>query len=194
VRRQGIPVTAPARTLLDLATELGARQLERAINEADKLDLIDSETLRTAIEAYEGQPGIRRLRRVLDRDTFRLSDSDLEVLFRAITREAGLPLPLTKQKVNGFEVDFYWADLGLIVETDGLRYHRTASTQARDALRDQTHTAAGLTTLRFTHRQVKYEPHHVRSVLVRTVRNLEPVSSAPSPAGRGAEETGSRWM
>jgi very-short-patch-repair endonuclease len=35
--------------------------------------------------------------------------------------EAGLPLPLTKQMVNGFEVDFYWPDLGLVVETDGKR-------------------------------------------------------------------------
>jgi hypothetical protein len=44
---------------------------------------------------------------LLDRDTFRLSDSELEVLFRPIANDAGLPPPLTKQRVNGFEVDFY---------------------------------------------------------------------------------------
>jgi hypothetical protein len=38
----------------------------------------------------------------------------------AIARDAGLPAPLTGQVVNGFEVDFYWPDLGLVVETDGL--------------------------------------------------------------------------
>jgi very-short-patch-repair endonuclease len=167
-RRKGIPVTGLARTFLDIATEFGDRAVERAVNEADKHDLIDPESLRVAIEPHEGQPGIRRLRRVLDRDTFRLSDSDLEVRFRAIARKAGLPAPLTKERVNGFEVDFYWPDLGLIVETDGLRYHRTASTQSRDALRGQVHTASGLTTLRFTHHQVRHEPDHVRAVLVKT--------------------------
>jgi very-short-patch-repair endonuclease/predicted transcriptional regulator of viral defense system len=184
-RRDGIPVTGIARTILDIAAELGDRWLERAINEADKLDLIDPETLRVEAESFEGQPGIRRLRRILDRDTFRLSDSDLEILFRPIARDAGLPPPLTKQRVNGFEVDFYWPELGLIVETDGLRYHRTASAQSRDALRGQTHTAAGLTPLRFSHHQVKYEPAHVRRTLVKTARNLKPACPAPLPAGAG---------
>jgi very-short-patch-repair endonuclease len=70
-----------------------------------------------------------------------------------------------KQIVNGFEVDFYWPDLGLVIETDGWRYHRTPATQSRDALRDQIHTASGLTPLRFSHFQVKHEPDHVRNVL-----------------------------
>jgi hypothetical protein len=171
VVRDGIPVTRPARTLLDLAGELGPMPpLERAVNEADKRDLIDPEELRGALDGFAGEPGVRPLRALLDRHTFRLSDSDLEVLFRPIAAAAGLPPPLTKARVNGFEVDFFWPDLGLVVETDGLRYHRTASAQARDRFRDQTHTAAGLTPLRFTHRQIKYEPDHVRSVLAKTVR------------------------
>ena len=40
--------------------------------------------------------------------------------------------------------------------------------QARDRLRDQTHTAAGLTPLRFTHEQVRYEPEHVLAILAQT--------------------------
>ena len=83
-----------------------------------------------------------------------------------------MPTPLCKQIVNGFEVDFHWPELGLVVETDGLRYHRTPSAQTRDRLRDQTHVAAGLTVLRFTHWQVKYEPAHVRRVLAQTARRL----------------------
>jgi len=172
VAHMGIPVTTPARTLLDLATELGPRALERAVNEADKRDLVDPEELRDALDGFAGQPGVRALRRLLDRHTFSLSDSELELLFRPITAGAGLPPPRTKVQVNGFEVDFYWPDLGLIVETDGLRYHRTPSAQARDRLRDQTHTAAGLTSLRFTHQQVKHEPQHVRAVLSKTHRRL----------------------
>lgn len=168
-----IPVTTPARTLLDLATVLAARTLERAVNEADKVDLIDPETLRSAIDSYSGLPGVPALRALLDRHTFRLSDSDLEVVFRGLAEHAGLPQPLTKQLVNGFEVDFFWPDLGLVVETDGLRYHRTPSTQSRDVLRDQAHIASGLTPLRFSHYQVKYEPDHVRRVLARTASNLK---------------------
>jgi hypothetical protein len=161
----GIPVTRPARTLFDLATELGARALERAVNDADKLDLIDPEKLRDALDEYGGEPGVRSLRALLDRHTFRLSDSDLEIVFRPIAAAAGLPPPLTKQMVNGFEVDFYWPDLGLVVETDGLRYHRTPAEQARDRVRDQSHTAAGLTTLRFTDWQVRCEGAYVRRIL-----------------------------
>jgi len=172
VSRDGVPVTNPVRTLIDLATGLGSLDLERAVNEADKRDLIDPEGLRTALDAYEGEPGVKSLRRLLDKRTFRLSDSDLEILFRPIATAAGLPPPLTKQMVNGFEVDFFWPDLDLVVETDGLRYHRTPSTQARDARRDRAHVLAGLTPLRFTHYEIKYELALVRATLARTAAVL----------------------
>jgi very-short-patch-repair endonuclease len=171
-----IPLTQPVRTLIDVAIELPRNRLERAVNEADKRDLIDPESLRAALDDHTGEPGVRPLRELLDRHAFRLSDSDLEVRFRAIAREAGLPTPLTKQWVNAFEVDFFWPDLGLVVETDGLRYHRTASAQSRDVLRGQTHTAAGLTALRFSHYQVRYAPNHVVRILQKTTANLHPRS------------------
>jgi very-short-patch-repair endonuclease len=182
VLRDDIPVTRPARTLLDLATELRTKALERAINEADKRDLIDPEALRSALDDYAGQPGVRRLRALLDRHTFRLSDSELEIRFRPIAAAAGLPQPQTKQRLNGFEVDFYWPELGLVVETDGLRYHRTPAQQARDNLRDQTHTAAGLTPLRFTHRQIRHESAHVRRILAKVARRKSAVDFDPARA------------
>ena len=170
--RDGIPVTSPVRTLVDLATELGPLGVERAVNEADKRDLIDPETLRRALDSYAGQPGAPLLRSLLDKRTFRLSDSDLEILFRPIAAAAGLPLPLTKQVVNGFEVDFFWPNLGLVVETDGLRYHRTPSTQARDARRDRAHTLAGMIPLRFTHYEIKHEHPKVATELSRIAKRL----------------------
>jgi hypothetical protein len=165
VCRNGIPVTTVVRTVVDLASELGPTTVERTINEADKHGLIDPETLRVTLDDYAGEPGIQLLRRLLDRHTFRLSDSDLEIIFRPIAASAGLPLPLSKQMLNGFEVDFFWPDLGLIVETDGLRYHRTPATQARDASRDRAHVLAGMTPLRFTHYEIKYERPRVRRTL-----------------------------
>jgi very-short-patch-repair endonuclease len=167
VRRFGIPVTHPVQTLIDLATELKIMRLERAVNEADKLDLVDPETLRKALDGYVGMPGVRTLRTMLDRHTFRLSDSDLEILFRPLALAGGFPLPLTKQRVLGYEVDFWFPDHGLIVETDGLRYHRTPSQQARMVKRDQKHVAAGLRVLRFTHWQIAHSPNEVTDVLRR---------------------------
>jgi len=169
---EGIPVTTPVQTLVDLSLELAPTILERAVNEADKRDLVDPETLRAELDRYTGEPGVKALRALLDKRTFRLSDSDLEILFRPIAAAAGLPPPLTKQMVNGFEVDFFFPALGLVVETDGLRYHRTPSTQARDAQRDRAHALAGMTPLRFTHHEIKYESARVRSELHRIAATL----------------------
>ena len=170
--KDGIPVTEIVQTLVDLATELPSRRLERTVNEADKRDLVDPETLRVAVDGCAGQPGAPRLRGILDKSTFRLSDSDLEILFRPIAKAAGLPPPLSKQVVNGWEVDFYWPKLGLVIETDGLRYHRTASAQTRDARRDRAHALAGMTPLRFTHYEIKYEPTLVDTELRRAAAML----------------------
>jgi len=169
LRRDDIPVTSPTRTLLDLATELDAIPLERAVNDADKRGLVDPETLREHLTLYNGQPGVRPLRLLLDKLFFQLSDSDLEIYFRRIVKTAQLPMPLSKQLVNRFEVDFFWPDLGLVVETDGLRYHRTPSAQTRDARRDRAHIMAGMTPLRFTQYEVRYESRRVRTALGKTI-------------------------
>ena len=169
-RRDHIPVTTPIRTLIDLATQLPPGPLEGAINEADKLDLVNPPRLRRALDERRGQPGVGILRAILERSTFVLTESELERRFLPIAARAGLSPPLTQQRVNGFKVDFYWPDLGLIVETDGLRYHRTPQQQSRDHHRDHAHVAAGLTPLRFTHWQVRYDPAHVLRTLSAVMR------------------------
>ena len=176
-----IPLTVPVRTLIDLSARLDPPDIERAINAADTKGLVDPESLRAALAAYPGQHGVGRLRDVLDRRTFRLTDSELERLFLAAVEVAGLALPSTGRRLNGFKVDFFWPALGLVVETDGLRYHRTPAQQARDRLRDQAHTAAGLTQLRFTHAQVRFDPDHVIATLIATARRL---GAKPRPAAR----------
>jgi very-short-patch-repair endonuclease len=155
---RGIPVTSPIRTLIDIATEVGRDSLEAAIN--------------MALDGRPKQPGVAALRRTLDRRTFTMTDTELERRFLPISRRSGLPQPLTQRWVNGFRVDFYWPELELVVETDGLRYHRTPAEQAVDRVRDQTHSAAGLTPLRFTLAQVRYEPSYVQGVLEQVARRL----------------------
>jgi very-short-patch-repair endonuclease len=167
-----IPVTAVERTLLDLAPIIGPKRLEAAINAADKHDLVDTEALRAALDGYAGRRGVRVLRQVLDSRTFTLTDSELERAFLPLARAAGLAQPQAGVQLNGFKVDFLWPHLGLVVETDGLRYHRTPAAQARDRIRDQAHAAAGLTALRFTHAQVRYEPGHVRRTLAAVAQRL----------------------
>jgi very-short-patch-repair endonuclease len=102
----------------------------------------------------------------------RQTPSELERKFLPIARRAGLDTPLTQQWLDGYRVDFYWPDLGLVVETDGLRHHRTPFTQAHDARRDQVHLVAGRTPLRFTHAQVAHSPREVERTLRDVARRL----------------------
>ena len=161
----GIPVTDPIDTLIDLASCIDGEPLAQAVNEADRLDLVNPEELRAAIESIRGRPGIGGLRALLDQQTYVRTDSALERSFLRLARAAGLPVPETQVRVNGYRVDFYWPKLGLVVETDGLRYHRTAGQQAKDRERDQAHTAAGFLALRFTAAQVRFEPDRVIQTL-----------------------------
>lgn len=170
--RHGIPVTNPVTTLVDIATGLDRDRLEAAVNEADRLGLVGVDELRAALDTMSRRPGLGRLRATLDRRTFTRTRSWLERRFLVLVRQAGLPMPLTCVVVNGHEVDFHWPDLGLIVETDGLRTHRTPAQQARDRVRDQDHIAAGMTVLRFTHDQIAQEPDRVIVTVTAVVRRL----------------------
>jgi very-short-patch-repair endonuclease len=161
-RKHGIPVTTPVDTLVDVATELDRDALEQAINDADKRDLVDPETLGEAVAGLR-RPGAAAVRAVLS--DFTPTDSPLERQFLRIVREAGLPRPRTQQRVNGHRVDFFWPELNLVVETDGLRYHRNPAQQAADRLRDQDHFVAGVRSLRFTRAQVRFESRRVEAVL-----------------------------
>jgi very-short-patch-repair endonuclease len=171
--RHGIPVTTVVCTVIDLAARLPRDELEAAINEADQRGLTNPPRLRAALDRAPRRPGVGALRETLDRRTFRFTRSRLERWFRPIARRAGLPQPQTRCWVNGFEVDFYWPELGLVIETDGLTYHRTPAQQAEDRLRDQAHTVAGLTPLRFTHGQIRFEPSYVEATLSAVARRLE---------------------
>jgi very-short-patch-repair endonuclease len=171
---EGIPITTPVQTLIDLATRYERPRMERAMNEADRLGFVRTDGLRSALDEHPGEPGVARLRVILDIATFRYTRSELERAFLPLAREAGLSVPRTSVYVTGHEVDFYFADLGLVVETDGLTYHRTPAQQAKDRKRDQDHSAAGLFPLRFTHGQIKFEPDHVVRILRATAPHRLP--------------------
>lgn len=160
-----IPVTTPITTLVDLAARLPRNELEAAINEADKHGLTDPDALRAAVQELGNRPGAARLKKTLDIRTFVLTDSETERLFLPIARRAGLPKPQTQRHLDGFRVDFYWPELRLVVEVDGLRYHRTPAHQLRDLQRQHAHFGAERIPLRFTYGQIAYEPGYVEETL-----------------------------
>jgi very-short-patch-repair endonuclease len=164
-----IPVTTPTQTLLDIAGSLSAEQYERAVNEAVNKDLVDPEELRRALDTIGPLPGVRPLRRLLDRDTYVCTDTELEQRFVPIARRAGLPKPETQVHLGGRRVDFFFRELGIVVEANSLRFHRTASQQANDARRTQEHIANGLLPVPFTHHQITYEAKYVEHTLRKAV-------------------------
>lgn len=89
--RHGIPVTDVVWTLTDLAGSASGSQIEAAIRAADARGLSDPDALRAALGGVQGRPGAGRLRRLLDRRTFRLTDSELERRFLRLADRAGLP-------------------------------------------------------------------------------------------------------
>lgn len=157
-----IPLTQPLFTLVDLASMLGDRQLESAVNEADKLGLLEAASA-DALAAMPRTKGIGRLERILGAHT--PTDSDLERDFLRLIRRAGLPEPKTQQRVSGHRVDFYWPEHRLVVEVDGSAYHRTPTQLTRDRERDHAHARAGLTPLRFTDIQINGAPDEVIATL-----------------------------
>lgn len=157
----GIPVTDVVTTIVDLATCVNDGLLVRAVNQADRRDLIDAEGLRVALDQMPSRPGLGRLKTLLDRQGGAFADSLLELRFLDLVRAGGLSEPELQARVNGYRVDFYWPDLGLVIETDGPRDHRTPAQQSNDRRREHAHMVAGLTTLRFTEAQVRHEPKQV---------------------------------
>jgi hypothetical protein len=87
-------------TLISIAPSLSRNELEGAVSQADKLDLIDPEALRLELDGLSGHSGLPKLRTTLDRRTFTMTDSELERRFLPIARRAGLPLPLTHSLVR----------------------------------------------------------------------------------------------
>jgi len=158
-----IPVTTPARTILDLAATVSASRLEHLLDQAEIRELTDYPALDALARAHPGHRGAKRLTAALQ--TYyagtHLTRSHLEILFKDLCRTHHLPTPRVDQPIAGKHVDFLFAEHRLIVETDSWRYHKTRRAFEDDRARDVLTTRAGYRTLRFTDRQLTRQPHHV---------------------------------
>jgi hypothetical protein len=158
--RHGIPVTTVTRTLFDLAAVVSPTQLRRAVEEADRLELLDVEALATTCERNSGRRGTGRLRELLigHRNGPTETRSALEHRFRRLCEGAGLPPPAVNVMVHGIEVDLLWRRQWLVIELDGYAYHRGRAAFERDRRRDAMLTLAGYRVIRVTHRRLMDEP------------------------------------
>jgi hypothetical protein len=162
---RGIPVTTPARTLVDLSSVLAVSDLARACHEAG----IRFGTAPGEVEAILAtHEGAGKLRRVLRGDE-QVSLSRLERRFQALLREAGLPLPVMNRPAGGRYVDCRWVEQRLTVELDGYRYHSSRHAWERDRRREREAYARGDQFRRYTYGDVFDEPGpmltELRSVL-----------------------------
>jgi predicted transcriptional regulator of viral defense system len=120
-RHYGIPVTTPARTLLDLAAVLDDTALTRAVNEA-RLARKGVTTELAALLARSPGRATTRLKPILDHDPTR---STLEDAFLKFVKDHGLPTPEVNQVIAGHEVDILWRHQRLVVELDSRTHHDT---------------------------------------------------------------------
>ncbi len=157
--REGIPVTTPVRTLLDLAPLLDKRQLEEAVARAERNGLVTREQLLAYVARKRGRRGARALRKVLGvAGGPALTRSEADAKFLALVREANLPPPETNVSVGPYEVDFLWRAAGMAVEVDGFKYHGSHERFEGDRRRDAQFLASGISVLRLTWRRIVHEP------------------------------------
>ena len=166
--RHGIPVTTPARTLLDLADVLDDRALARAVNEAYVLRLTTPHEL-TALLARS--PGRRTARLAPHATQTGITRSHLEDCFVRFVKRHKLPMPELNQTVAGHEVDAVWREQRLVAELDSYTFHATRQAFERDRDRDADLLTAGFATIRVTDRRLKDTPvqeaQRLRAVLRR---------------------------
>ena len=187
--RNGIPVTTPARTVLDLATlaarrtgtadhdplpPVGRRDLERAVATAEREGLTTLADLRAHLAASPGWPGAVLLRDILEVDggpAFTRSEAEARLL--ELIRSADLPPPRTNARVGRYEVDVLWRAAGLAIEMDGYGFHASRDRFEGDRVRDADLAAQGILVIRVTWRQIHDEPMAVVGRVARALGRAE---------------------
>jgi very-short-patch-repair endonuclease len=168
--RHLIPVTTAARTILDLASRLPFRQLERMVDEAERLELCRERDLRAVAAVHPGQAGSGALSRLLSQHALgtTATRNEFEELVLAICRRHRLAQPEVNVPLLGYVVDFLWRDARLVVEADGRATHGTRRAFQEDRDRDSRLAVAGYLVVRFTW----FDVTHRQAVVADRVRRL----------------------
>jgi very-short-patch-repair endonuclease len=196
VVKAGVPITDPARTILDLGAVVPARKVEAALECALGRRLVTVAGLRVVLEAVgrRGRRGTGVLRALLElrSDAAGVTESVLEERMLRLLRDHSLPLPVTQHEVRAGgrllgRVDFAYPLRRVAIEVDGYESHSSLDAFRRDRARQNELVAAGWTVLRFTWHDVVHRPEHVASVLRRV---LGAIPAGFSPRSRQERATG----
>ena len=185
-RERGIPVTTPARTLLDLAEVISADKLERAINEAEVRRLTSPLPLDALVARHPNRRGTNAIRRILEANRLgeTITRSELENGFLALIDANKLPRPRMNEPLGPYEPDAHWPHERLVVELDSYSIHTTRRAFENDRRRDRELQAAGYRVIRITWRQLENEPARIAaelSALLATPRTPPPRSARRAP-------------
>jgi very-short-patch-repair endonuclease len=153
-RQLGIPVTTPARTVLDNAPRLTGKRLSRFVNDALRTPYLHVASLADVLNRNPNHPGASRLRRFAEAPT---TNSPLEDDFLEFARRYGLPKPVTNTHLLGYEIDVLYPRERVIVEVDSHGFHSDRDSFERDRKRDVVMLAARFITVRITDERMKQE-------------------------------------
>ena len=178
--REGIPVTSVPRTLLDLAIRARPDQLDRLLERAEELELLDLHAAEAVLVRAGGHRGRGRLRRALAlyQPDPAFTRSRFEEQFLRLVRAAGLPAPSMNFNAHGYELDAYWPEHRFAVELDLFETHGTRAAFERDRLRHEELKLLGIEMIRVTKPRLDREPEVVLGNLATL---LERRRSEPHP-------------
>jgi hypothetical protein len=164
---KGIPVTTPARTLVDLSSMLPLKPLRRAVNEALNQRLVRPRELVT-----KDHRGASKLRKILA--SAAPTRNEFEDLVLSLLD--GLPRPDVNQPltIDGctFYPDFRWPEQRVIVEADSKRFHDHMLARADDAHRQAFLEAQGERVLRVTWKQATTQSQQTRARIEQALQGL----------------------
>jgi very-short-patch-repair endonuclease len=162
-----IPVTAPARSLLDCAAELPPRALADAVEQAQIKHLVTKQDIAGAIGRAPRRPGANALRALVDQPG--ITRSRAERIVRSLLREARLPQPEFNAIAEGFEVDALWRRERVVLEFDSYAFHATRQAFERDRRKTAALTRNRYVVLRTTWNELTHQSH---ALIARTAEAL----------------------
>lgn len=151
--KDGMSLVRPAMALVDFAANASDREVRFAFLEACRLRLFDERDLTYCFTAMAGRRGVARLRPFLAlwvRELLRIK-SVLEGWFLLEWVERSLPMPEVNIRIFGYEVDFLWRELGVVLELDGDAFHSDPPQKGIDREKQRFLESRGLIVIRVTY-------------------------------------------